>query len=526
MYGLRQPKPQVSQAHSMPAPVGGINDLDGLAVMGEQFMIDCMNFFPDTGSLNVRLGYREHITGLNLPVKTIMEYHALNGNFQVYAATDAGIYFINPSADAPAPVKASTNGQYEYVNYSTPAAHYLVAVNGQQSVLWNGTAWIDFTLVATPVAPGEIKGVNPNLFTSVLVHKGRLWFTTAGSMTAWYLPIDSVGGEAKPFFLGSLFKRGGRLSTLERWSVDTGEGLDDRILFITTAGEIASYSGDDPSNAADWQLDSTYFVGAPLGPRATADYGGDVIMLTRRGLLPLSTLVQGSIDQVMYSNVLTRRISRTVNQLTRPTTQPYPVEVNFHPNLTAVIINIYDWINDRKIQLVMNALTGAWGKWDWPVRTIKSVDRTIYMGTDDGRVLLVAGTIDNVLRDGTGGDPIESYVFGAYSYLGDNTSNKHAKFMRPTFQTEVKPSFVMRALPDFRLDPFLQQPAPSLAKGNAKWDLSFWDQTNWAGLEQVYRPWVSANVLGYALAWQLRVSTSTLLAIASIQWVYEPGGLV
>jgi len=228
----------------------------------------------------------------------------------------------------------------------------------------------------------------------------------------------------------------------------------------------------------------------------------------------------------MYSNVLTRRISRTVNQLTRPTTQPYPVEVNFHPNLTAVIINIYDWINDRKIQLVMNALTGAWGKWDWPVRTIKSVDRTIYMGTDDGRVLLVAGTIDNVLRDGTGGDPIESYVFGAYSYLGDNTSNKHAKFMRPTFQTEVKPSFVMRALPDFRLDPFLQQPAPSLAKGNAKWDLSFWDQTNWAGLEQVYRPWVSANVLGYALAWQLRVSTSTLLAIASIQWVYEPGGLV
>lgn len=529
MYGLSQPKPQVSQALSLPAPVGGINDLDPLAAMEPAFMLDSMNFFPDTDALKIRNGYREWVTGLVNPVKSIFSYNATDGSFKGFAATDVGVFSIDVSANAPASVLAVTNGLFSDTNFSTTGAQYLIICNGAATYHYNGTAWTKWTLVTTPAAPGEIKGVSPDTFVFVTVHKARLWFLTAGSMTAWYLDPDAVGGTAHPFYLGGIFRRGGYLVSIIRWSMDTGDGLDDRLLFITSTGEVASYSGNDPANAADWNLDSVYFIGPPLGPRAVADFGGDVLYLSRRGLVPLSTLVQGTATDILYSNVLSRRISRTVIALTAPTPPQHPVEVGFHAELALIAINIYDTKAQKNIQLVLNYLNGAWGKFDYPARTIRSVDRNIFMGTDDGRVLQVTlgQYTDNVARtDIVGGVPIEGYAFSAYSFFNDPTSNKHAKFMRPVFQTEVKPSFKMRALPDFRTDPFTLTPSPGLSIGNAFWDLSFWDLANWAGYENVYRPWVSANVLGYAFAWQLRVSTSSFLSVAAVEWVFESGGLI
>lgn len=529
MYGLKQQKPQVSQAQSLPAPVGGINDLDGLAVMGPEFMIDSMNFFPDTAALRVRRGYREYTIGLLAPVKTLMDYNRVDGTTQVYAATDTNIYPV-VNTNGPAPVMTVTNGVFDYTNFATTGAQYLIACNGNESILYQGSVWKKWTEVAVPAAPGEVFGVNPNSFIAVQAHKARLWFLTNGSMTAWYLPVDSVGGEAKPFFLGGLFKRGGYLIAMARWSMDTGDGLDDRLLFITSNGEIASYSGNDPANASDWSLDAIYFVGAPLGPRAIVDYGGDVLFLSRRGLLPFSALLQGTEQEIIYSNVLTKRISRTLISLTADSVATFPIEVNFHPNIGAVIINLFDLSTNAPLQLVMNFLTGAWGKFDYPVRTIKSFDRNIFMGTEDGRVLYITQNeyVDNVLRLGSGGDPIQAYAFSAYSYLDNPTANKHAKFMRPVFQAELdaRPSFTMRALPDFRIDRFTQVPSPVNLVGGALWDVAIWDVARWIGVENVYRPWVSANVLGYAFAWQMNVNTTTALGVSAVQWIWEAGGLI
>jgi len=467
VYGLKQPKPRVSQALSLPAPTGGLNDLDPLASMGPEFLIDCLNFFPDTASLQIRQGYRNWVTGLDIPVKTIMSFNNTDGSFLPFAATDAGLYNIDASLDSPPVAFALTEGQCEWVNYATTAGQFLVFCNGQGTYHYNGTAFVTWTEVPTPAGPGQIKGIDPANFNFVLVHKGRLWFLERDSMTAWYLPIDSVGGEAKPFFLGGIFKRGGYLIALARWSQDTGEGLDDRLLFISSTGELASYSGNDPATADDWSLDAVFYVGPPLGPRGIADFGGDVLYLSRRGLVPLSNLIQGSDTAILYSTALTRRISRTLINLTGFSEPFFPVEVSFNPELALIAINIYDEVQARSIQLVLNFLNGAWGKFDWPVRTIRTVDRRVFMGTNDGRVLIVTpeGYVDDVDRDGLGGFPINAQLFSSYTYLDDLTTNKHAKFIRPIFQTEVRPSFTTRVLPDFRIDAFTLLPYPSLSVG-------------------------------------------------------------
>jgi len=528
---------RVSQALGVQAPTGGLNDLDPLSNMGPEFLIDVMNFYPDTGVLSVRPGYQEWATGMGGAERTIMPYNAADGSVKIFASTDAAIFDITTSMANP-PIsendRVNSNGAWIDTNFANAAGQFLVAVNGKSAIYYDGTAWGSFLPNIAPDAIGEIGGgVDPNDFSYVLVHKGRLWFIEKNTMTAWYLPIDSMGGEAKPFFVGGLFKRGGYLTMLARWSADTGDGLDDRIVFITSMGEIASYSGNDPENAEDWFLDSIWYIAPPLSLRSVADYGGDILFLSRRGLVPLSSLVTNSITEILYSNTLTRRISRTLIKLAAQSA-PYPIEIAVHPDSAWVVISLFDTKAPTEfgsfgmpVQLVMNFLTGAWGKFDYPCRTTRTVDRNIFLGAD-GKVFVVTPDAykDNVLLDGSGGDPIEAYAFSAYSYLENPTANKHAKLIRPVFHTEVKPSFRMRVLPDFRLDPYLTTPSPGVAAGNAKWDIAEWDLANWGGYENVYRPWVSANVLGYAFAWQLRVSTSSSFGVAALEWVHEAGGLV
>jgi len=512
--------------------------------MDPSFLIDVMNFYPDTGVLSVRPGYQEWTTGISLSggggvIHSIMSYNALDGSFEIFAADYNFIYNItNPGNNPPQAAEHSAGSNNPFIDtmFANTAGQFLVACDGFVTMFYNGTVWNRFTQHLTPTVPGQISGTDPNNFSYVIVHKGRLWFIEKNTMNAWYLPIDAMAGEAKPFFLGGIFKRGGYLLAMSRWSSDTGEGLDDRIVFITSNGEIASYSGDDPSNSEDWTLDSIWLIAPPLSVRCVAEYGGDVLFLSRRGLVPLSSLISSSLTEILYSNTLTRRISRTLIKLAAQPGQPYPIEISVHPDSAWVVINIYDktaanfltGFPGKPIQLVMNFLTGAWGKFDYPARTIRTVDRNIMIGTTNGKVYVVTPEDynDNVLLDGSGGVPIDAYGFGAYSYLENPTANKHAKLIRPNFHTEVKPSFRMRVLPDFRLDEYNTIPAPGIAAGNAKWDISEWDEANWAGHENVYRPWVSANVLGYAFAWQLRVSTSSAFGLAAIEWVSESGGLV
>lgn len=539
------PRPQVSSSLSLPAGTGGLNDLDPIARMGPEYLLECTNFYPDTGQLVVRPGYQEWAVNINAgaPIKTIMYYNGLDGAFKRFASTDAGIYEITAPISNPALAKAATDGSWEFVNYANAATNYLVAVNGvDAAVLYNGAAWTSFTEVVTPAAPGEIKGVNPNLFSYVLSHKGRLWFIEKNSMRAWYLPVDAVGGEAKPFYLGGIFRRGGYLMILARWSADTGEGLDDRLIFISSTGEIASYQGSDPASASTWELDSIFFVAPPLSKRSVTEYGGDLLMLCRRGLIPLSSLISGVSNEVIFSTALTKRISRTLIRLTAGDVPLFPSEVTLYNDAAWAVINIWNGVPDvtspygiilgegnKPIQLVMNVLTGAWGKFDYPVRTVRTIDKLFFMGTSDGRVLAVTpdSYLDNIRFDGvTPGVAISASAMGAYTYLENQNSNKHAKMIQPLFQTEVKPSFRMRTLPNFRLDRFLATPPTAVAIGNAKWDISRWDEANWAGLENVYQPWVGADVLGRAFAWQLRVSTASALGLAATQWIWEDGGFV
>lgn len=543
MYNTKIKPSRVSQSISQPSPTGGVNDLDPISAMGEQFLIDAMNFFPDTGLLVARPGFREWSINFEAPVKTLMYFNDRDGAVDKFAATDAGIYDINVSTSSPSVAHALTNGFLEFTNFANAGNNYLVACNGTDpAVLYDGTSWINFVSDATPSAPGEIDGVDPATLIFPLSYKHRIWFLQKNTMTAWYLPLDAVAGVATPFYLGGVFTKGGYLVALARWSSDTGEGLDDRLVFISSTGEIASYQGQDPGDAANWGLDSIFYVAPPVSARSVTDYGGDILYLTRRGLVPLSSLISGSSTEVLYSGALTRKISRTLLKLTFDPAPPFPGEVTTHNDSAWVIINLYDSAlsnsapydqvlsqgNNQPIQLVMNFLTGAWGKFNYPIRTMRSIDRQFFMGTDDGRVLVMTPDVylDDVKIDGSGGDAINLYAMGAYTYLGLPNANKHAKFVCPTVQSPVPPAYKIRSVADFALNRYDASPSAGVVGFGSVWDEAIWDQSLWARSSNVFSPWVSANVLGYAFAWQMNVATTTPFGLASVKWIWETGGFI
>ena len=88
--------------------------------------------------------------------------------------------------------------------------------------------------------------------------------------------------------LGSVFRRGGRIEACYTWTIDAGAGADDHFAIITSNGEVAVYRGTDPSSASDWSLIGVFMLGHPLGRRCGTKMGGDLVINSTEGLLPLS----------------------------------------------------------------------------------------------------------------------------------------------------------------------------------------------------------------------------------------------
>lgn len=522
---------RVSSVISIPAPLGGINDVDPLAAMAAEFCIQCINWVPGNAALQSRQGYREWATNLGGIVKTIMSYHAMDGTYKIFATTDAGIYDVTVSSSAPPLFANPGNGRYNHVMFGNVGFQYLVAVSsgGAPSVFFDGTSWKPLVESATPVNPGEIKGVDPDVFSSVTSFKRRLWFVQGDSMTAWYLPVDALGGEAKPFYLSGIFKRGGALLYMIDWSVDAGDGLDDKLIFVSTLGEVAVYAGTDPDVTELWGLEAVFYMSAPIGDKSYAEFGGDVLMLSNYGLIPLTKVLIGRLLEAPMESSLTKKISRTVNQLINRREYARNWELFNLPSYQAVLIIVPPVGELPAIQFVMNSLTGAWTRFDLPVFCGGNVSGMFYFGTADGRVCLYGENnfLDDVKLDSTGGVPVICSFFSAYNYMGDPTSIKHWKLVRPIFQTDQPPSYRLTINTDYDIASLPGNPAPPAdPQTNPLWDVAIWDNSFWSSALTVYRPWVGVAGIGFCCALLMKIASNDRVSMAAVEYVYEKGGAI
>jgi hypothetical protein len=364
-----------AQPVAFPAPTGGWVENLNIATGGPGTARVMENIFPGVQGCRVR-GGRKKVATVGARVKSMFTYQSGVVN-RMFAATSAAIYDITgliPSTVPTAAVSGMTSGYWSTVQMGTAGGEFLVAVNGTDTPrTFDGTTW----------ATTAITGVTSSELSYVSKHKSRLWFVQKNSLKAWYLPVDSIAGAAADLSLAGIMQRGGSLMFIATWSQDAGDGQDDRIVFVSTEGEVAVYQGSNPASAADWSLVGLYNITKPLGPKCHFPAGGDLVIGTETGLIPLSAVTQKD-PAAMDVSALSVAIEQSWRDQVKRRTVDQPMELFKWPRENMLMVSLP---HDQTTSFVANIQTGAWCKYiGWDVQAATVFRDQMYIGDRAGFV--------------------------------------------------------------------------------------------------------------------------------------------
>jgi hypothetical protein len=377
----------------------------------------------------------------------------------------------------------------------------------------------DATVQGTYTVLG-ITGADSSIFVNINMCQNRLFFVEKDSMTFWYLPVESIGGAALDFPLGSIARSGGYLQAMGTWTLDAGYGVDDLSAFVTSMGEVIVYKGTNPSDASAWSEVGVWQLGQTFVRRCFFKFGGDLLLLTQDGLVPMSSALQSSRLDPRVN--LTDKIYYAVSQAANNYFTEFGWQINFFASQNMLILNIPN--GNGFDQYVMHTITKAWAKFTninafcWEV----SGDNKIYFGSSG-----FVGDFYSTTSDA--GNNIVATAQQAYSYFDSRGQQKRFTLVRPILQTDNGvPTVLCGISTDFDTVPLTNQIAfnPSLTNVGI-WDSSTWDNANWGGGLTVTKLWQGVSGLGYSGSVNINVASQGIeLRWASTDYVMEKGGVL
>jgi hypothetical protein len=521
LKALREKAPQARiAAHAtIPAPTKGWVVFDNLAAMPEGTAYLLENAFPSPDYVRVRGGAVAHATGMgsSTEIESLLLY-ASGSTEKLFACGGGSIWDVTGSGAVGAAAVTTLNGnRWESVNMTTTGGSFLFCLNGQDDGrLFDGASW-------TTTA---VTGINENLCIHPIVYKNRIYFIQQSTTDVWYLPVDSIGGAATKFALGGVFQLGGSVAALATWSVDSGTGQDDKLVFVSSEGEVAVYEGTFPGDTATWGLIGVYYVGRPIGaPRCVQKFGGDLGVLTELGIVPMSKAV--NLDKAALSNAsITQAIAPEFRREVNSRAALDGWSMTSFPEAEMFVLNIPTPDGIRPMQFVANMVSGAWCRFTgWNAASFAAFNRELYWGSKDGRVFKgdTGGADDGAAYTAT--------IFPSFTDLGKPTLRKSTRLARANVQSSFRPTdqFTIRTDFNFRVP---NGPVVSITPPiGAVWDTAIWDASVWPELSvSGFGPWKSVNGLGSMISpvWQVTVGTAEDIdcRVTSIDVLYEVGEVI
>src|SRR3990167_9393150 len=512
---LQRSRPLIAKASatakSLPAPVGGWNARDSIADMDEKDAVILTNFFPSTTSVNLRGGYSQFATGFGAQVETVISYSGATTN-KLFGIAGGSVYDATAGgAVGAAALSSLINSRWQYVNIATPGGNFIEMCNGADSVYtFNGTTWTDQS--------GNITGVTSSTLININLHKNRVWFVEVGTLKAWYLPVQSISGAAAALDLSSFCPHGGYLMAMATWTMDAGYGVDDMAVFVTSNGDCLFYRGTDPSSASTWALVGAFWIGSPIGRRCFVKYQGDLLIITRDGLFPLSNALRSS--RLDPRAALTDKIQRAVSDAVASYASNFGWRVLPYPAEDALILNVPVQTNANQQQYVMNTITGAWCNFTgWYANDFEIYNDDLYFGGTN-YIALAWDTYADA------GQAIPTIGLQAFNHFGSPAQLKRFTMIRPTFYASSPPAVNGQINVDYDQSPATATLAAASAIG-ALWDTGVWDTGIWgAGLE-LSRLWQGAAGVGSCGAPNVATNTNAI----ELQWlstdvVFQPGAII
>lgn len=520
---------RISQAKSVVAPVGGLNDRDSMAAMGENYALTLENWFPMPRGVRSR-GGSALVSHIGVNGETLMPYNGTNKKL-FCAVVGGGIY---DTATNPGTLQTvtCTNGRLDHINFSNTGGSYLVAVNGTNApIFYNGTSWTSSGVgyaAAITDASGLLSSVNN--FTQVSSWKNRLFFVEKNKLRCWYLGVGAIGGAAKYIDFGGVSKLGGFLVATYTLSSSAGVTPDDYFVAITSEGECLIYRGTDPDSAATFGIVGNYRIGRPIangvdkqGGRFLSRFGSDVVAITADGFTMLQDMIE--TDVVAGNKSLNEIIINTITSDVTSYASNFGWQVLLAPMQNKLIFNVPAIEYTYSYQYVMNTITGAWCKFSgW--------DATCFQVFNDKIYAFFKGAVYEVDVDGfndytgsaQGDEPIFCTAKTAFVYYGGSQNLKSYKLIRPLIYAtgDIAPNLGLNV--DFEDRPIVGDITIGVS-GKAIFGVAIFGVDLFSSESVLYSKWSSVNGIGYCAAASLSVYTNN----QTVDWhgytmQYEIGG--
>lgn len=485
---------------NIPAPVKGLNTALPLAQLQPMYAIELDNFICRPDAVTSRKGITAHATGFTDPVLTIFSY--VSGAIEeMYGTTDDGIFDITAEGAIGAQVEACTEGRGVACNFATTADQYVYFLNGTDNPkLYDGSTWVSVDGVSTPA----ITGVTTDTLNHAVLYRNRLFFLQKDYLGFWYLPPDSVGGAAAQYALGSLFARGGTAVAQATWTVDGGNGTDDYYVVCSSEGEVAVFSGSDPSTLDTWNLQGVYFIGQPVGPNSFVKYGGDLLLMCAAGLFPLSKALNSvSIDR---QKALSANIEPTLVTAVRDYGTVEGWSVNVFPGHSLVLINAP---LASTCQYVMQTQSKGWSRFTGlAANSWHQFGPGIYCSIGLTVYRAFTGTSD-------AGAAIAFKLRTAYSRF-NSISQSQPLDWRPILRVNQPITYTVGLAQDY-LDNYILQNVETDASMWATWGSSLWGTGLWGSTNLLQNFWLTlagrAGIVN-SIQWSANVTNTEVQLIS------------
>jgi hypothetical protein len=461
----------------------------------------------------LRNGYTKYATGITGTVESLFAYSSGTSN-KLFAAAVGSIYNVtNGGVIGAADVTSLTNARFQYINITTPAASYLMAVNGADKLrTYDGSAWHK----DGDGAPYNITGVDTANCSNITLFKNRVWLVENGSLKAWYLPVNSIGGAAVALDMTSIFQLGGYIMAAMTWTLDAGYGMDDYLVFITSNGEVMVWRLTDPTTPTGILMTGLWKIGAPVGRRCWIKYGGYLLIITQDGVVPMSGALQSSRLDPRVS--ITNKIQYAVSQAVSSYGQNFGWSLLYYSKENQLIMNV-PIATGQEQQYVMNTITKSWCNFTgWNASCWEIWQDNPYYGGNGYVGLAWQGTTDNTSN-------IDGFAIQSFQNYGSATQ-KQCKMIRYHLLSNGSPAISGNVNVDYNLAnenaSLSFTPLVYSTWDNGSWDISYWG----SGLSPIAE-WQGATGIGYTFAPTLNSASQGI----ELQWVatdlvFEAGGVL
>jgi hypothetical protein len=296
--------------------------------------------------------------------------------------------------------------------------------------------------------------------------------------------------------------------------------VDDNLVFVTDQGEVIVYRGTDPSSASTWALIGVWIIGAPISRRCVQKYGGDLLILTLDGLIPMASALQSSrLDpQVALSD----KIQGAFAAAARTYKTNFGWGLLYNPLNNALIVNV-PISTGNQVQFVMNNITKAWCRFtNWKANCFALLNDKPYFGGEN-YVAEAWTTGSGQAGFNDDGIAISTQALQAFNYFETRGVIKYFTRARPTIYSNGQPTINIGMNVDFQTNADLGA-LSFVATQYGLWDVGLWSQAVWGSDLIITNNFVGIQGIGYCGGLVFNsASRNVSLEWASTDVVYQLG---